>query len=124
VSSGGDVEYSIHDPADGSSRWVPAKAIASDAIPGRWNKVGTIEVPTAAPPAVSSTQGETAGSAEEMPGAHRGKRDREGRVRDKARRDRRDRAEDEMDIDHESTGPENAARSTVERTAPVGMSDR
>jgi hypothetical protein len=53
--SGPNVEFQIHDPWTGESTWVNAHDIENDAMPGDYNKVGTIEVPTALPPAPTST---------------------------------------------------------------------
>ncbi|NVB81555.1 MAG: hypothetical protein HOV81_24385, partial [Kofleriaceae bacterium] len=43
----GTTEYNIHDPWTGDTIWVSANDIANGTIPGRYHKVGTVEVPSA-----------------------------------------------------------------------------
>ncbi len=50
VSASGEVEYNIHDTGSGKTIWVKASDIVAGTIPGGYNRVGTVEVPTTAPP--------------------------------------------------------------------------
>jgi hypothetical protein len=48
----GVIEYSLHDPADGTTKWILATDVKNGTIPGVWHKIGTIEVPTRKAPPV------------------------------------------------------------------------
>ncbi len=116
----GRVHYQFRDPGGGTF-WVSAEDIASGRMPGEYNLITALEVPSVAPaPAAGPVASAPATAAPGM--AKKGRRDREGRAKDRARRERRNEDDEELEAEVEVVEAESVETAPT-RTVPYGMKE-